>query len=369
VRLLELTLSNFRNYEEASIACEDFNLIVGPNAQGKTNLLEAILVVATTKSHRASGDDELVRHAADHFYVCTDVQAEAIRRRIEVAHVAGGRKQVKLDGKVQRRFSNVLGQVKVVFFSPESLSLVKGGPDDRRRFLDMLVSQVRADYLQALQTYQNALRQRNALLRQIREAQSSSTLLDVWDVQLVEAGTALTMLRRAASQELRPILRRQQEYLTRGAETCDLEYSPGVPWGGEVQALRDGFATALRDARDGDIARGGTSVGPQRDDLFLTVGGMEARRFASQGQQRTLTLALKLSELEWIQTTSGDTPLFLLDDVTSELDEMRTALLFERLHELPPQVFMTTTRRELAPRGRSAPAVWEVRAGTLKRVE
>jgi len=369
VRLIELTLDSFRNYAEASLAFADFNVIVGQNAQGKTNLLEAILFLATTKSHRASADEELVREGGESFYVGGTVEDDVVQRRVEIGYVLGGRKQVKLDGKVQAKYSALIGQVKVVFFSPESLSFVKGSPGDRRRFLDVLVSQVRPEYLKTLQDYQTALRQRNETLKQIREGRSSSALIEIWDEPLAASGSALGSMRARVCEELRPVFQRQQAYLTSGSEHGDLHYAPNVPISEAEDETQSRFKTQLREELDGDIARGSTSVGPHRDDVFISVNGSDARKYGSQGQQRTLTLAAKLSELEWIRATCGTLPLLLLDDVTSELDEMRTRLLFEALHELPPQVFLTTTRLEPELYQSFEPAIWEVRGGVAKRAE
>ena len=369
MRLLELTLANFRNYEEATLDFADFNLIVGPNAQGKTNLLEAILFLATTRSHRSAADDELIREGEEVAYVAGTVEDAIARRRIEVTNVRRGRKQVRLDGKVQDRLSGLIGLLKVVFFAPESTSIVKGGPGERRRFLDLLLSQVHGEYLLALQRYHHALRQRNALLKQVREGRATRDHRDAWEPPLIEAGTVVIRYREAACRELARILERQQSYLTRGAEHAALEYVPSVPPTGEDEALREAYATRLAAVRENDLARGTTSVGPHRDDLQLRVNGADARRFASQGQQRTLTLALKLSEFDWIREKTDELPLFLLDDVTSELDEMRTGLLLEALNELPPQVFLTTTRIDAAFYRGIPTRLFEIRAGTAKWVE
>jgi DNA replication and repair protein RecF len=367
VRLIELSLESFRNVAEARLGFGDFNLIVGQNAQGKTNLLEAILVMATTKSHRASNDEELLRRGDANFYLGGTVENTVVRRRVEISYVAGGRKQVRVDGKVCAKFSTLIGLVKVVFFSPESLTLVKGSPGDRRRFLDALVSQVRPDYLATLQDYQNALRQRNETLKQVRDGSTPAALLEVWDEPCVAAGAALTRMRAIVCDELLPILRRQHNYLTNHGETADLLYAPSVPILEPDGATQDYFRKRLHEELRGDIARGTTSTGPHRDEVALTVNGADARRFASQGQQRTLALALKLSELEWIRNAADETPLLLLDDVTSELDETRTRLLFAALRASPPQVFLTTTRRDADLYASFSPTVWEVSSGTVKR--
>jgi len=367
VRLTELALESFRNIARARLFFGDFNLIVGPNAQGKTNLLEAILFLATTRSHRAASDEELLRVGDASLYVGGTVENRVARRRVEIAYLAGGRKQVRIDGKVPPKLSALIGVTKVVFFSPESLALVKGSPAERRRFLDALIAQVKPDYLAALQDYQNALRQRNELLKQVRDGLAPASLLEAWNEPFVASGTVVSRIRASVCAELLPLLRRQEAYLTHNQEDADLHYVPSVPILESKKETEEAFTERLRDELPHDVARGSTATGPHRDEVALAVNGADARRFASQGQQRTLALALKLAELEWMRAESGETPLLLLDDVTSELDETRAELLFAALSASPPQVFLTTTRRDVPLSRRFSPTVWEVRAGTVQQ--
>lgn len=368
MRLLDLSLVNFRNYASATLEFGDFNLIVGRNAQGKTNLLEAILFLATTKSHRASSDTELIRTGQEMSYVGGTIEDAFGSRHIEIANPAGKRKQVKLDGKAVERLSSLVGLLKVVLFAPETTAIVRGGPSERRRFLDLMVSQVRREYLHTLQQYQTALKERNEALKQHHVRGGSRRLLDMWDPALIESGSLLMRLRQEACEDLRPMVTDRHAYLTDGAEAGELQYAPNVPMHQDERTRRDEFAASLVAAVNADCARGSTSVGPHRDDLLLTIDGVDARRFGSQGQQRTLTLALKLAEFEWIRKASDDMAVVLLDDVTSELDEMRTALLFEALREMPPQVFLTTTDLDRVDvRGVGGTHVWHVHAGTIAR--
>ena len=369
MRLVDLTLVSFRNYESAKLEFGDFNLIVGPNAQGKTNLLEAIHFLATTKSYRAASDADLIRAGDELGYVKGTIEDAFTQRSVEIAIPVGRRKQVKLDGKVVGKLSNLVGLLKVVLFAPETTSVVRGRPSDRRRFLDMMLSQVRSDYLYTLQRYQTALRERNEALRQRRPG-GVNRLLEIWDEALVESGAELMRLRSTACEQLRPIVRRQHDYLSENTEVADLRYAPNVPMMEDGSAQQQEFQARLIAAVDTDCARGSTSVGPHRDDVQLEIDESEARRFASQGQQRTLALAMKLAEFEWISEAAGELPVVLLDDVTSELDETRTALLFDVLRTFPPQVFLTTTHldRSILP-DRTAATVWSVSAGTVRAAE
>ena len=197
MQLTELVLVNYRNYAEQSLEFGAFNLFVGANAQGKTNLLEAILFLATTRSHRTSTDDELIRQGEQTGYLSGNIEDSIARRRIEVGNTRGKRKQVKLDGKIQNRLSNLIGLLKVVFFAPESTAIVKGGPEDRRRFLDSLISQVHGEYLRSLQRYRRALQQRNESLKQIRDRRASRDTLQAWEDPLITSGIDVARRRRA----------------------------------------------------------------------------------------------------------------------------------------------------------------------------
>lgn len=366
MQLVRLHLSHFRNYETAELTPGPFNLIVGPNAQGKTNLLEAIFFLGTARSHRTPSSEEAIQDRAEQARIYGAVERGSVRREVELLLIrsgpgrpAGG-KQVLLDGKAPPRLSALLGVLQVVLFAPESTAIVRGGPAERRRFLDLLASQVRADYLSALQEYTTALRQRNELLKQIRAGSRSETL-EAWDLVIARSGAALTRLRAELCAELAPIAAQLHARLTDGKEHLSLVYRPG---GVEEE---EAFRERLLALRSADLERGVTSLGPHRDEVELRINGSDTRRLASQGQQRTATLALKLAEIRWIHHRTGDLPLVLLDDVTSELDRMRIGILFELLQELPSQVFLTATHldEETLPRSAS-PNVFEVRAGIVK---
>ena len=385
MRLNQLVLRNFRSYADCEIEFTDrVNLIVGENAQGKTTLLEAIYFLSTAKSHRTYPDNELIRYNESWFYLkgeiaATDSSHQALEPHdleplnlmtVEVSNELSGKKRFKFNGIIQKKLSQWIGQFNVVFFSPESLTLIKGSPADRRRFIDLLISQINSAYLNSLQNYQFALKQRNELLKQIRSKQMSPDLLDPWDDILIAEGISIIQTRVRIFDQLKAYVQAKHAELTGDRENLELKYQPSpekigdaieqvredpsVPRPGVTGEVTELLRRGLQSSRSYDILRGMTSVGPHRDDFKLileaqSAGAMyfqEAKAFGSQGQQRTIALALKLGELELIRETTGKTPIVLLDDVFSELDEERSAFLFNLLGRLNAQTFITSTRQE-----------------------
>ena len=377
MHLNQLVLRNFRNYVDCEI---DFpgrvNLITGGNAQGKTSLLEAIYFLSTAKSHRAYPNDELVRHNESWFYLKGIIASNSdndgaapVEMTLEVSNQLQGQRRFKLNGDVQPRLSQWMGQFKVVFFSPESLALVKGAPSDRRRFIDLLICQINAAYLKQLQDYQLVLKQRNELLKQIRGKQASPEQLEAWDGLLVDHGLFIIQTRSRVLKQLQVYAEEKHAELTGEHERLELEYQPSPSLGESLisdqqssleescnrsEALMQ-FGRALDASRRVDILHGTTSVGPHRDNFSLVLETQkqgltlreDAKPYASQGQQRTIALTLKLSELEVIRHTTGKTPIVLLDDVVSELDDRRRAFLLDLLRRLNAQTFITSTQQEV----------------------
>ena len=377
MHLNQLVLRNFRNYVDCEI---DFpgrvNLITGGNAQGKTSLLEAIYFLSTAKSHRAYPNDELVRHNESWFYLKGIIASNSdndgaapVEMTLEVSNQLQGQRRFKLNGDVQPRLSQWMGQFKVVFFSPESLALVKGAPSDRRRFIDLLICQINAAYLKQLQDYQLVLKQRNELLKQIRGKQASPEQLEAWDGLLVDHGLFIIQTRSRVLKQLQVYAEEKHAEWTGDHERLELEYQPSPSLGESLisdqqssleescnrsEALMQ-FGRALDASRRVDILHGTTSVGPHRDNFGLVLETQkqgltlreDAKPYASQGQQRTIALTLKLSELEVIRHTTGKTPIVLLDDVVSELDDRRRAFLLDLLRRLNAQTFITSTQQEV----------------------
>ena len=364
MHLERLCLRNFRNYKECDITFHSpVTLVVGKNAMGKTSLLESLYFLCTGESHRATSAVELIRHTSEGFavtgYLRSDKRPDSLVR-LEVVKPRQGAFRLKTDGVLQRRRSDWIGQFNAVVFSPESLDLVKGAPTFRRRWLDLLLSQLSREYLEELQRYRGILQHRNALLKQLSMGKGSVGETSVWDGLLVESGVGLIDTRHAALARLSDVVETTHLSLTGGRERLLLQYTPGVGNGSvedsDISNLSDRFRDALSKARRDELRRGLTLVGPHRDDFTLaleTLKGEEvilretARTYASQGQHRTIALALKLAELEFIREDTGVAPLFLLDDVLSELDMKRRAYLLAYLQGVAAQTVITATDKDV----------------------
>jgi DNA replication and repair protein RecF len=382
--LRQLTLQHYRNYSSLDVIFEPGLVVLqGDNAQGKTNLLEAIYMLATTKSSRARTDADLVSWSdrdplmgPAFARVVGRVDRDSSRQVLEIVIREGGadgpaRKRFKVNG-TERRAGDVLGKVNAVFFSPTDVDLVGGAPSLRRRFLDIMLCQVNAPYVRVLNRYNRAVLQRNALLRQIRDRLQPAASLDYWDDQLCDLGAQILAWRAAAVKDLARVAAERQPRLTGGSEHLDVRYRPGLVDAQDLDTLGNGgplaALTQLRRSvervRAREIAAGVSMMGPHRDDLSLAVNDVDANAFGSRGQQRTATLALKLAELEYIRSHTGEYPLLLLDDAGSELDERRRAAILQVASEAK-QTFVTSAASDMS----ALPATsqrWSVVSGTLR---
>lgn len=348
-------------------------MFAGENGQGKTNLLEAIYAVCTLRSFRTRRMAELVQFGRPDTRLAAEVERGGSVRTYEVTIGPSGR-QVRLDGKAVRPASRYFGGFQVVLFAPEDLTVARGAPADRRAFLDRAVFQRTPEYLAEAQDYDKVLRSRNAVLRAGQGRGGGSRdiggLLPVYDQKLVELGARRVHRRGQLVAELGPRLAAAYAAISRTELVAAARYA--VPWLppdtdlGDQRSIADGLAAALVSARPADLARGVTTVGPHRDDLDLTLAGRSAAAFASQGQLRALILAWKIAELELLTETHGETPILLLDDVSSELDPQRNEYLFDFLRSKRTQCAVTTThpRHVLA----TTPRVdFEVHSGIVTR--
>lgn len=329
-----LDLQNYRNYELLNINFSDkTNILYGNNAQGKTNILEAIYVAGTTKSHRGSKDREIISFDKDEAHIKLIVRKNGIPHRIDMHLKKTKSKGVAIDGIPIRRAVDLLGIINIVFFSPEDLNIIKSGPAERRRFMDMELCQLDKLYVHNLLNYNKALLQRNKLLKDIFFQPSLEDTLDVWDEQLVNYGCELIRIRRNFINNLNDIIFNIHRKLSGDKEELILGYEPSVK--------EDEFKKELYISRERDIRQKLTGCGPHRDDMSFNIGDMDIRKYGSQGQQRTCALSLKLSEIELVKKITGDNPVLLLDDVLSELDGNRQNYLLDSIDSV--QTIVTCT--------------------------
>ncbi|HUD48495.1 MAG TPA: DNA replication/repair protein RecF [Candidatus Baltobacteraceae bacterium] len=358
VHLAHLRLRDFRNYRRLDADfTAGFHLLLGDNAQGKTNILEAIYLIATLRSFRGVGGAQMIRHGQKGYFIGATVLSRATHD-IKIYWSARQRK-LTLDSQPVRRLGDYLGTLRAVVFCTEDLQLIKGTPPLRRRFMDLLLTQTHPVYLPLLQRYTAALRSRNALLKDPR---TDHAALEGFTRQLVEAGTQLMKFRQNLAPQVFPLARESHARVAGGNEPLELEYQPSV---------REDFAVELAQSRGREKIFRSTVLGPHRDDLHLRLAGKSAAKFASEGQKRSIAIALKMAQAEYLSTISGTPPVLLIDDIMGELDARRRAgflPLLSRAQQARSQVFMTCTEenwpREL---GRDLRR-WEVKAGSFASI-
>jgi DNA replication and repair protein RecF len=364
-----ISLSGFRSYEHLEMTLADGpHLVVGPNAAGKTNLVEALVVLSSGRSHRGSPDVEMVRWGSDVARVLARIERAGRSDEPEVviqAHPVDGhaRKRVRVNG-VNRRPAALPAVMRTVVFAPEDMDLVAGAPALRRSFLDGLVAAREVTATAVLGTYARALTQRNALLRRIRDEVAGRAELSFWDDVLCETGSRIREWRAEAIAALGGPLAAAHREMAPAEPTLDVDYASNVEArAGESQeaALR----RRLRETAEKEIWNGATLVGPHRDDLVLRADGRDLAHFASRGQQRTAILALKLAQLAMLTELDGQPPLLILDDVFSELDPERRARLVVRVGSLPQVIVTTTSADDLDQDLVAAATLWHVEPGSV----
>ncbi|WP_219834683.1 DNA replication/repair protein RecF [Paenibacillus sp. R14(2021)] len=347
MRLNSIQLQHYRNYEGIELTTDSqVNLFVGRNAQGKTNLLEAIFVLALTKSHRTSKDKELIGWQSNEARIRGEVDKRYGAVTLDLALSQQGKK-ARINGLEQRKLSDFVGSLNVVMFAPEDLEIVKGTPGIRRRFLDMEIGQVQPGYLHALGQYHKVLQQRNNYLKSTMPGNANMAMMDVWNMQLAEYGVKIVKKRQNFIEKLQKWAQHIHSGITAGSEELSILYRPSFESDAkeEESILFEQFMIKLTQVKDQELRRGMTLVGPHRDDMAFYINGKEASVYGSQGQQRTTALSLKLAEIELIHEEIGEYPLLLLDDVLSELDQHRQTQLIETFQS-KVQTFITTTGLE-----------------------
>ena len=370
--ITDISLHDFRNYEALELQFhKNVNLILGKNAQGKTNLIESIYISAMGKSFRTNKDGEMILFGRDFGRVRVHAEKSYMDTTVELIISRDSKKSAKVDGVKIRKASELLKNIYIVIFSPEDLKIVKDEPEKRRRFIDRELTQLRPKYYEDMISYRKVLLQRNAYLKELDVDRS---ILDVWDMQLARYGASIMLMREDFVKKLNEISKVIHNSITGGKENLLIQYEPNVKLApenepAEKETPKDGkngasrlaeqeaiYYQLIRDSYENDIKQRTTTRGPHKDDMEFLIDGINARSFGSQGQQRTAALALKLAELNLIREETGEDAILLLDDVMSELDLERQAFLVKSLSDI--QMFITTTEipdtlRQTLPQGKT----------------
>lgn len=348
MKVKTLSLINYRNYEDLKIDfINNINIFIGQNAQGKTNIVEAIYYAAMGKSHRSNNDQELIKWQKNNAMIKLDFTRLEIENNLNFQFKLAQNKEIIYNSH-NIKPKDLIGLLNVVLFSPEDLSLIKGAPAGRRRFLDTEISQANPAYYKQLLQYNRIILQRNNLLKKIKERKAVKDLLDSWDEQLVILAEKITKKRIESVKKLNMLANLMHRKISTNKENLEISYDINGWDNDENLKLLDFYYKKISENRELDIIRGSTSIGPQRDDIILKVNNVNLRTFGSQGQQRTGVLALKLAELEFIKSETGEYPILLLDDVMSELDFNRREQLLSFIKD-KIQTFITATDRNYFP--------------------
>lgn len=354
-----LKLKDYRNYELLNIEFDKAtNIFYGDNAQGKTNILEAVYLSGTTKSHRGTRDRDLIRFGQEESHIETIIEKNKVPWQIDMHLKKNSPKGIAINKVPIRKASELFGLMNFVFFSPEDLNIIKEGPSERRRFLDLELCQLDRLYLSDLTKYNKILAQRNKLLKDISFRPDLIETLPMWDSQLVEYGRRIIKSRKKFIEELNEIIYHIHLKISGGKEELILQYEPNID---DIF-----FEDELSKARNKDLKLCQTTVGPHRDDMLFSIGGVDIRKYGSQGQQRTSALSLKLSEIDLVKRVIDNTPVLLLDDVLSELDSNRQNYLLNSINDI--QTIITCTGLEEFVRNRfEIDQIFEVIEGQVFR--
>lgn len=332
-----IELKNYRNYDELHMDFDHgINILYGDNAQGKTNVLESIYLCSTSKSHRGSKDREIIRFDCEESHIKLNIRKNDTPYRIDMHLKKNKPKGIAINGIPIKKASELFGIVNVVFFSPEDLNLIKNGPSERRKFIDLELCQINKLYLHALVNYNKTVVQRNKLLKELSFKPDYEETLEIWDTQLVRYGREVIIYRRKFIDQLNETVQDTHKQLSGGKEKLVIHYDPNVS--------EDQFEVMLKRNKTQDIKQKTTLTGPHRDDISFFINDVDIRKYGSQGQQRTAALALKLAEIQLVKKIVHDYPVLLLDDVLSELDTNRQNYLLSGLSDI--QTLITCTGLE-----------------------
>ena len=359
MRIESVRLENFRNYDRLELELDaGTNLFYGDNAQGKTNILESVYLCGTTKSHRGSRDREMIRFGQEEAHIRMSIVKKEIPYRLDMHLKKNKAKGIAINGVPIRKASELIGLGNFVFFSPEDLNIIKNGPAERRRFMDMELCQLNRVYVHSLMNYNRVLMQRNKLLKDISFHPEYQDMLDIWDEQMVCYGIQVIQAREDFTGRLGSLIGQIHGRLSGGKENLSVCY--------EKNTGAEEFGELLRKNRDRDIRMKLSQTGPHRDDLMFQIGDIDIRRYGSQGQQRTAALSLKLAEIELVKEESRDATVLLLDDLLSELDISRQHYLMENISRI--QTLITCTGVEdFIENGFRIDRLFRVTDGTVAR--
>ena len=326
-----IDLKNFRNYKELDIELgEGVNIFYGQNAQGKTNIIESIYIASTGKSHRTQKDMELIRWDSEDAKIKIEFQKESDEKKIEIYLKKNIKKQIKMNGVRLFRIGELIGNLNTVMFSPDHMKIIKDGPVERRRFIDIILSQVKPGYYYNLVQYLRTLEQRNNLLNEAKTNSSILKTIDIWNEQLADFGARIIKERYDFIRKICCMAADTHKRISNGKEDLEVKYNPSIEYENNSESeIKEIFIKALENHKGADLKRSVTHKGPHRDDILFFINGTEVKTYSSQGQQRTTLLSLKISELKYIKEETGELPVLLLDDVFSELDNERQKYLVE----------------------------------------
>ncbi|MDD4834291.1 MAG: DNA replication/repair protein RecF [Lutispora sp.] len=339
-------LLNYRNYSEQYIKLDPgINIFYGENAQGKTNIVEAVYLLTMGKSHRTQRYNEMVKWDENDSRICIKFKKDDFDYNIDFVMKRNQKKQIKVNGIRLEKLSDILGKLNTVIFSPDHMKIIKEGPSERRKFIDSILSQTKPKYYYNINQYLKVLAQRNMLLCNEKNIEVIEKTLDIWDHQLIEYGSKIIVDRQIFIDGIDKKAWKINKELSGGREDFHLKYMPSTGGGKyEINDIKKDFEKKLIDARAYDMRRKMTNYGPHRDELSLFINEKEVRNYGSQGQQRSALLSLKISEMDYIKDETGTTPVLLLDDVFSELDKNRQGFLISFIKNV--QVIITCTEYE-----------------------
>lgn len=331
----KIKINNFRNYKKEEIELEkSINLFYGENAQGKTNIIEAIFLGSMGKSFRAKRDREMINLSAEKAEI--EIEYQKLDREGKIKIELENKKNIYLNGIKIKKLSELLGTINTVIFTPDDITILKGGPQNRRRFLDIMISQLKPNYMYHLNLYLKTMEQRNNYLKQIKEEKKDETLLDIWDEKLIEEAQIIYQYRNQYMNQIKEKIKRIHYEITKDKEKIEIEYVSDCK-------TKEEYTKLLKERRKLDIIKGFTTKGIHRDDFRITINDKPIDIYGSQGQHRTAILSLKLTELNIVKEEIGEEPVLLLDDFMSELDEKRVKSFLEKIENT--QVIITCTEK------------------------